>query len=574
MCSLRFDFVCTSVYFRLRKIYAEALRSQGRHRVRARIDRAGRCSGGSMRWLTLLAGLALLFIGPEQGLASSQTQIYWGATIDGTQYGFGSVPHDMRAVAAFETNAGKPVAIIPFGGSWQAGGNWQTFDTAAFEAVRQHGSIPLFSWQSMGPDPSQFTNAIVASGAYDAYIHQWARAAAAWGHPFFLKFDHEMDGSWYPWGEGRTSVGGPIANGNTPGSYVAMYRHVHDIFTAEGATSVTWVWTVNQENTSGRYPPLSQLYPGDAYVDWTGIDAYNRYLGAWQTFNQMFTGFINPTGDNVADTYQLVLNVAPTKPMMIPEFGTIENPTDPNVKSAWLRDAYLQQIPRTLPAVKAVLYYDNGSRNPTLPIESLPTSQAAFANSLASSVYSANTFGTLGTGRIGPSGEAVAWLPPVADTYVASDVPTSVSGGRGGALSVNGAVGQTRKAYLRFDLRSLAGKTVDQSSLQMSTTTATNAGSAGSITVRLDTDSTWTEQLTSWVNQSPAVALMPTPLGAFKPAQPNTTYVATLLPGIIASHLGGLLSIELDTTSPDGAVFASAQAADPNVRPQLVLAYR
>jgi hypothetical protein len=314
--------------------------------------------------------------------AAASTQVYWGAVVDGPAYGFGTVPHDMRGVLAFEAHAGRAVSLVPFGGSWKNGANFVPFDTPGFDNVRQHGSIPVVSWLSKAPDPAELSNANIVAGTADAYIHTWARAAASWGHPFFLKFDHEMDGSWFPWGEGRAVAGGPIANGNVPGSFVAMWRHTHDIFVQEGATNVTWVWIVNQENLTGRYPPLSQIYPGDAYVDWTGIDAYNRFPAAWQTFDAMFTGRLNPLSNPTANTYQLVLNVAPTKPIMISEIGAVEDPANPNAKPAWLRDAFITQIPENFTAIKAVVYYDNGVVNPTLPIESSPASQSAFANAI------------------------------------------------------------------------------------------------------------------------------------------------------------------------------------------------
>jgi mannan endo-1,4-beta-mannosidase len=505
--------------------------------------------------------------------APSQTQIYWGAVVDGPMYGYGSVPHDMRGVLAFESHAGKPVSIIPFGASWMIGGAFQVFDSVGFDNIRNHGSIPLYSWQSNGPNPADFTNARITSGVYDTYIHSWAQAARTWGHPFFLKFDHEMDGSWYPWSEGLTGSLGPNPYGNLPGSYVAMYRHVHDIFTQEGATNVTWVWAVNQENTTGRYPALSELYPGDDYVDWTGIDAYNRFLDHWQTFDMLLTGRNTPT--DVANTYQLVLNVAPTKPMMIPEFGVIEDPSNTNAKPAWLRDAYLAQIARNFPAVKAVLYFDWGFRNPEIMIESSPASQAAFANSIALSTYATNTFGQLSTGRITPAAEQVAYLTAVSDTYIAADAPASTTGGSASGLSVNGSATNTRMAYLRFDLASLAGKTIDQAVLQLSTTATANAASSGTFNVKYQANNSLSEQSTSWNSHGSLSDVAPVPIAwLVNPGQLSTTYVAVLSPAFVGAHTGGLLSMQLDTTSTDGAVFAARETTAPELRPQLVIAYR
>ena len=33
----------------------------------------------------------------------------------------------------------------------------------------------------------------IIAGKHDAYIAQWARDAAAWGKPFYLRFAHEMN---------------------------------------------------------------------------------------------------------------------------------------------------------------------------------------------------------------------------------------------------------------------------------------------------------------------------------------------------------------------------------------------
>ncbi len=67
----------------------------------------------------------------------------------------------------------------------------------------------------------------------------------------------------------------------------AAWRHVHDLFAQAGVTNVTWVWS---PNVSDR--PLGRLYPGDAYVDWVGVDGYNWRTTAswspWQTPSQVF----------------------------------------------------------------------------------------------------------------------------------------------------------------------------------------------------------------------------------------------------------------------------------------------
>ena len=49
-------------------------------------------------------------------------------------------------------------------------------------------------------------------------------------------------------GRDATCTGNSL-NGNSPGDYVKMWRHVHDIFEAEGANQyVIWVWAPNIVN--------------------------------------------------------------------------------------------------------------------------------------------------------------------------------------------------------------------------------------------------------------------------------------------------------------------------------------
>jgi mannan endo-1,4-beta-mannosidase len=353
-----------------------------------------------------LLSVSLLDASPQ---LNDNGPIYWGALISGSTYGVGSAPQDMRSVAAFEAHTGKKVSIIHFGQTWYSNGTPLGFPTTSFDNVRYHGSIPLFSWSSRDDHVSNepnFRSSVVTSGIYDSYIRQFANDAKAWGHPFFLRFDWEMNGWWYPWAEGKQGAGTAIYNGNNPGDYVAMWKHVHDIFTQVGAANVTWVWCINEmTNTSaGQHPPVAQIYPGDNYVDWTGMDNYNRYAG-WESFNTMITG----SGTNwISNTYQSLLDIAASKPIMLAEFGSKEDSTDGQRKANWLTDALTVQLPGNFPQIKAAVYFNwNTTTDPADPdssivIESSAAAQTAFATGIASSYYTANTFASLPPGPIQP----------------------------------------------------------------------------------------------------------------------------------------------------------------------------
>jgi hypothetical protein len=167
--------------------------------------------------------------------------LYWGATI-GNQLTGNQAPWDMNAVAKFEETARKPASVIqffqPFAECGGSSCSFYSFPTTPMNNIRQHGAIPVLSWSSQSIPSSlnepDFQLSDVIEGRYDSYISQFAHESAAWGHPFFLRFNWEMNGNWFPWSEG--------VNGNQPGEYVAAWRHVHDLFVAAGATNVSWVW--------------------------------------------------------------------------------------------------------------------------------------------------------------------------------------------------------------------------------------------------------------------------------------------------------------------------------------------
>src|SRR5215467_9166670 len=89
------------------------------------------------------------------------------------------------------------------------------------------GRIPLVNWE---PHKIDFNK--IVDGSLDATIVARARGSKALGKKFFLDFAAEMNGD-EAW------------SGNNASLYVAAYRHIHDIFLAEGATNVIWAWCPN-----------------------------------------------------------------------------------------------------------------------------------------------------------------------------------------------------------------------------------------------------------------------------------------------------------------------------------------
>jgi hypothetical protein len=102
---------------------------------------------------------------------------------------------------------------------------------------------------------------------------------------------HELTGRFLPaGGDAEVQVGietdrGPWGYGRVPPStFVAAWRHIVSIFRALSADNVTWLWTINADQTGTG--PVASWWPGANYVTWVGIDGY-YYLPS-DTFARVF----------------------------------------------------------------------------------------------------------------------------------------------------------------------------------------------------------------------------------------------------------------------------------------------
>lgn len=279
----------------------------------------------------------------------------------------GSSPRYVQALDDFRRMTLHDLAIVMWYQAWGDPGG-RSFDPRLLDTVVARGAVPLVTWEPWiahgGPDQPEFALAAIAAGTYDDYIHGWARDAAAWGRPFYLRFAHEMNGSWYPWGAD--------VNGNTPDDYVAAWRHVLGIFREEGATNVRWVWSPNVLlSSAGPSAALNDIapatsyrsyYPGDDYVDWVALDGYNWGGTGWQSLSEVF-----------ARSYDTLVALT-EKPVMIAEVGCTEQGGD---KAAWIESGLLTEIPQRLPRVRAVIWF-NSNQERDWRIDSSPAALQAF----------------------------------------------------------------------------------------------------------------------------------------------------------------------------------------------------
>jgi len=263
---------------------------------------------------------------------------------------------------------------------------------AEWQTVHERGAVPMVSWMSVDvahPADPQYQDAAIAQGSMDAYIRSWADGIRDLGYPVYLRLDHEMNGAWSPYAPGE--------NGNTAAPFVAMWRHVHDVFRIEGAGNVQWVWAPNVE-FAGQTASYASLYPGDDVVDWIALDGYNDPSDGthpWRSFHDVF-----------AASYADIRALAPNRPLMITETGTTDATPNPDVpapgqscptygttsapssKGGWLAEALLHTLPDDFPAARAAIYYnaDNGGGQ-DYRATTTACGQASFAAAIGSSYY-------------------------------------------------------------------------------------------------------------------------------------------------------------------------------------------
>jgi mannan endo-1,4-beta-mannosidase len=249
------------------------------------------------------------------------------------------------------------------------------FPTALLRQAQAEGRIVELTLQSWAPHGDAgrslpyghgtSADGAILQGQDDAYLRGFARQAAATGIPFLFRWDNEMNGDWDPWSAFQW--------GKDTDIYVATYRHVHDVFAAAGALAdAAFVWNPNNDDLPAyRWNAAALYYPGDAYVDWVGLTAYNLGTGqpgsAWRSFAQAYGA-----------TYARDLALYPGKPLLITEFASNDAGGD---KAAWITDMF--RVLPDFPAIRYAVWWDADQGDLHYALAQPPAALAAMRAGLA-----------------------------------------------------------------------------------------------------------------------------------------------------------------------------------------------
>jgi hypothetical protein len=214
------------------------------------------------------------------------------------------------------------------------------------------------------------------------------------GVPVIVRFAHEMNGSWYAWGQ-------------QPRAYVTAFRRIADAIHRLAPASAT-MWAPNygggypfsggayeaQPGTQdaklldtnadgvvdGRDDPYAPYYPGDDAADWVGISLYhwgNTYPWGANVvpepgkFVQQLTGTYNGVGgdDTAVPDFYGEYGQSRGKPVAIPEtaafFNTARNTSQElQIKQAWWKQVFSAELHTEFPQLKMINWFEWNKTEP------------------------------------------------------------------------------------------------------------------------------------------------------------------------------------------------------------------
>jgi hypothetical protein len=235
---------------------------------------------------------------------------------------FGGRPNgnSSQAVLSMESLVGRQLAAVrvyflwdtPFPTSYT---NWLVNNNRAMflsvKAKRVNGQIVTWRAIADAQPGSTLHNDVV----------RWASRLKAIPRRVYFIFHHEPE----------ASVN--LSNG-TASDFIAAWRKVITVLREQGVTNAEYVWTMTDYSFWVQDRRRASLwYPGDAYVDHLGADAYNWYR-CRQGVNTPWWSL-----QQIIEPFRQFGQAHPTKGLMLPEWASTEDPAQPGRKGQWYADA-------------------------------------------------------------------------------------------------------------------------------------------------------------------------------------------------------------------------------------------
>ena len=258
---------------------------------------------GSSTFAPSTSAGSTLTVAAGSGPGSSELGVYAGAG-------------DPTAVSDFATTLGsRPRFAMDF----LNGTSWSAIADPSWYLSRWAGSGYTMIWgvpilpNSYSPNSnptdtsgSAYGLAQGASGAFNQYFVTLAQRLVAGGQgSSIIRLGWEFNGGWFPWAAKGAAT-----------AFVAYYQQIVDSMRSVAGQDFRFEW--NPTAGDQGIGNLANYYPGNAYVDYIGLDLYDE---AWQTY----TGIASQWETYLTEAYGLdwLASFAASngKQIVLPEWG-------------------------------------------------------------------------------------------------------------------------------------------------------------------------------------------------------------------------------------------------------------
>ncbi|TWD73440.1 glycosyl hydrolase family 26 [Kribbella amoyensis] len=194
---------------------------------------------------------------------------------------------------------------------------------------------------------------------------RWADRIKAFEAPIYFAFNHEPE-------SGASQALG------TATDFIAAWRKIRGIFNDRGVTNAKFIWIMTDYSFfvgSQARNDAAKWYPGDAYLEAMGADAYN-----WHNCR---TGISNPwkSLEQIIRPYRDFGAAHPDEELWLTEWASTEDPAVPGRKAQWIADAQALFKRPDYAQFRGVAYFDypfSGSGNCNWLTNSSASALAAF----------------------------------------------------------------------------------------------------------------------------------------------------------------------------------------------------
>ena len=303
-----------------------------------------RCGRVATTLLVIVAAMLSSCMSRSEDFGDWESRFYWGAHVavesPGGDYS--------AAVQRLESATGTSMSAARTYRRWE-----DPFPTATEVSLKSGQRLDVMSIKPIRADGSRIAWAEIGRATAGTQLYgemtTWARRIKKFGRPIYVTLHHEPETT-------DDKASGDSAD------YIKAWKRFAEIIRESGGPNVRLMWIMTDRSftlTNDDWQFAGNWYPGDDVVDAIGVDAFN-----WYTCRGRNEGW--KSARELIEPARLFAASHPTTEFWVTELGSIEDPSDPGRRAAWL--AELATLPRSAgwDQLHGVLYF-NDVHGPQFP---------------------------------------------------------------------------------------------------------------------------------------------------------------------------------------------------------------